>query len=416
MKASLRQRLAAALSALRSERGNVAVVFALCAPIVVGGAALSAETSFDYYRKVRLQSAADAAAYTGALENRIGSSVATIEEAATAAAAANGWSAADGTIDVNTPPSSGAETSTRAVEVIVTRNVPRFFTALFTDVPIVARARSVAIYETNGNACVLALNRTASPGVEVTGSSRLILNGCDVMSNSSASDSVKVGGAGALEADCVSATGGISAGGGLTLKKCSAVTPQQPRVRDPFGHLALPTNYGAQQTLPNQGGFVQQGYYPGGMNFGNNKSYTLEPGVYVVGGSGVSTGAHTVVTSQGGVTFILLGSAGINMNSNGSMTLTAPSTGPYAGILFFADRSSTGGTFKFNGTPTSSFTGDLYLPTKRVEYNGNFAGAGGCMHLIADTVSWSGNADISVDCTNRGMAGIPSTQNVRLVQ
>ncbi|MER9216994.1 pilus assembly protein TadG-related protein [Mesorhizobium sp. M0663] len=50
------------------ESGNVATIFALSLPIVVGGAGLGIETSYWYYSSLKLQAVADAAAYAGALE------------------------------------------------------------------------------------------------------------------------------------------------------------------------------------------------------------------------------------------------------------------------------------------------------------------------------------------------------------
>ncbi|TIU61412.1 MAG: hypothetical protein E5W15_32155, partial [Mesorhizobium sp.] len=43
--------------------GNVATIFALTLPVVVGGAGLGVETSYWYYSSLKLQSTADAAAY-----------------------------------------------------------------------------------------------------------------------------------------------------------------------------------------------------------------------------------------------------------------------------------------------------------------------------------------------------------------
>ncbi|MER8974008.1 pilus assembly protein TadG-related protein [Mesorhizobium sp. M0800] len=50
------------------ESGNVATIFALSLPIVVGAAGLGIETSYWYFSSLKLQAVADAAAYAGALE------------------------------------------------------------------------------------------------------------------------------------------------------------------------------------------------------------------------------------------------------------------------------------------------------------------------------------------------------------
>src|SRR3954452_11366803 len=86
-------------------RGNIAVIFALTLPIVVGGAGLGVETSYWYYSSLKLQAIADAAAYAGALEKIAGSDTTAITAAAATSASSNGLGG--GTIVVNTPPTSG---------------------------------------------------------------------------------------------------------------------------------------------------------------------------------------------------------------------------------------------------------------------------------------------------------------------
>ncbi|TIW93359.1 pilus assembly protein TadG-related protein, partial [Mesorhizobium sp.] len=85
-----------------AEGGNVATLFALTLPVVVGGAGLGVETSYWYYSSLRLQATADAAAYAGAVEKSWGSDTAAITTTATTSATENGLGT--GTITVHTPP------------------------------------------------------------------------------------------------------------------------------------------------------------------------------------------------------------------------------------------------------------------------------------------------------------------------
>lgn len=75
---------------LADRSGNVAIVTALCLPMVVGGAGYGVEIGYDYYEQVKLQQAADAAAFGGALELRRGSSDTAVVSAGTAIAQQNG--------------------------------------------------------------------------------------------------------------------------------------------------------------------------------------------------------------------------------------------------------------------------------------------------------------------------------------
>ena len=113
----------------RATSANVAVVFALTLPVVVGAAGLGIETSYWYYSSLKLQATADAAAYAGALEKITGSDTAAITAAATQSATDNGLG--NGTITVHTPPTSGPNTANKAVEVILNQNLDRVFTSIF---------------------------------------------------------------------------------------------------------------------------------------------------------------------------------------------------------------------------------------------------------------------------------------------
>ncbi|TGP18116.1 hypothetical protein EN877_32835, partial [Mesorhizobium sp. M1D.F.Ca.ET.234.01.1.1] len=108
-----------------------------------------------YYSSLRLQATADAAAYAGAVEKSWGSDTATITSAATTSATQNGLGT--GTITVHTPPTSGAYTTQKAVEVILNQNLDRMFTSIFTSSKVPEKARAVALITDASKACVLAL-------------------------------------------------------------------------------------------------------------------------------------------------------------------------------------------------------------------------------------------------------------------
>ena len=399
-----------------AEKGNVAIIFALSMPLIVGAGGLGVETSFDYLQQVHLQGAADAAAYAAALENRDGSSIAVITGAATDAATNNGWAATTGTLVVHNPPASGANTAPTAVEVLLSQTQPRFFSAYFSATPLVARARAVAVYQTAANACILALNKAASGAVQVQGSASLNLTNCDVMSNSLADDAVNVWGSANLTADCIASAGGVSQKGGITLTGCKSVITQAPRARDPFAGLAVPSP-GTKRNIPGGNGKstvnLSPGSYANGMDLSGKVA--LAAGTYYVSGGDVKVNAGADVSGSG-VTIYLAAGSQVSMNGNATVSLTAPTSGTYSGILFFGDPTATSGSNVFNGNATSNLTGDIYFPTQSVTYQGNFSGSGGCTQIVADTVQWTGNATVSVNCAAYGMSPIPARQAVKLVE
>jgi hypothetical protein len=395
----------------RSERGNVAVVFALCAPVLIGGAAFAVESTYWYYKDLQLQAAADAAAYAGAIEARAGRTASEVLAAARAQASENGFDATRGTIAVNTPPTSGPNRVAAAVEVILDQPQERFFTQIFSARAISTRARAVARFQTAANACVLALSPSASQSAWFSGSSNLTLTGCSVMSNSVASDAVKVQGSARLSTPCVISAGGVEATSGLTMTSCPSAMTQQAQVADPFASVPAPSTSGACQN-----GFaaaLTPGKYCAGLSLSGDVA--LAPGVYVISGGTFRINANANVTGSG-VTFYLTNGARLQFNGNASMDLSAPTSGPYAGMLFFGDRTDQGGSNTINGTASSRMTGAVYFAKQQVQYLGNFSGQNGCTQVVADTVQWSGNTSVSVDCSAHGMQPLPATQLVKLVE
>lgn len=387
----------------RDDGGNVAVMFAVLLPAIVGGAGLGVETTYWRYKQLQLQAAADAAAFAGAMEKRAGSTQSVVVAAATTAAAQNGFPASAGTIEVTTP--QGAPT---ALEVVLRADAPRFFSAALLDTPVSLRARAVAEYDGSSAVCVLALEPAAPQALVVSGSAEVTLQGCNMMANSIASDAVAV--SAELTAPCLISVGGASISGDLTLTACPSPITQAPRAADPYKDLPAPTATGS--CLSDHGPVLSPGLYCSGMDLDD---VTLQPGVYVVSGGDFRVNANAEVQGTG-VTIYLQGSARLHVNGSAEIVLSAPTSGPYSGILFFGDRTSLGGSNIFNGTASSSLTGALYFPSQAVEYRGNFSGENGCTQVVARTVQWTGNTSVGVDCTSLGMQTVPTMTVVKLVE
>ncbi|RUW97558.1 hypothetical protein EOA30_27675, partial [Mesorhizobium sp. M8A.F.Ca.ET.059.01.1.1] len=376
----------------RSRSANVATIFALTLPIVVGAAGFGVETSYWYYNSLRLQATADAAAYAGALEQISGSDTPTIVAAATQSAATNGLGA--GTIVVNTPPASGPNTAKKAVEVIVGQKLNRMFTLIFTQSQVPEQARAVALITDASKACLRALDPSASQSVLVSGSASMKLTGCVIMTNSIAQDAIKVQGSAALQADCLISAGGVVLNNPVTTI-CKAPITQALPIPDPFASVPAPAASNPCQTLKNNKTTqtIQPGTYCSGMDLSGN--VTLSPGVYVVQGN-LKINAGAVVTGSG-VTIFMAGSSTVSMNGNATVTLSAPQSGTYSGMLFYGDRTGMAAQSTFNGTADSLLTGAIYFSKQQVNYLGNFSGKNGCTQVVADTIQWSGNSTINQD-------------------
>jgi Flp pilus assembly protein TadG len=395
----------------REHRGNVAILFALAAPVIIGGAAFGVESSYWYYKDLKLQASADAAAYAAAIEKRAGRSDTQARTVALSQAATNGFDQVNGTLVLNSPPTSGPNQTARAVEVILSEPEQRFFTQLFNNSQVTAKARAVAVFQTAGNACVLALNPSASNAAWFAGTSDATLQGCSVMSNSVAADAVKMQGSARLTADCLISVGGVSTTGGLSMTSCPAPVTQAPPVGDPFANVPAPSTSGVCQSSGSS--TLSPGKFCAGLSLNGN--VTFQPGVYVISGGDFKINAGAVVNGSG-VTFYLTNGARIAFNGNATINFSPPSSGDYKGMVFFGDRTDLGGINVFNGTAASLITGAIYFPSQQVQWLGNFTGQNGCTQVVADTVQLSGNTVFNVDCTAQNMTSLPGVQLIKLAE
>jgi hypothetical protein len=120
-----------------------------------------------------------------------------------------------------------------------------------------------------------------------------------------------------------------------------------------------------------------------------------------VDGGATVTGNH--------VTFVFTSSSGrnypnVNINGGAVMNLGPPNSGPLSGIVFYADRNTpVGTTFNLNGGSAQVLGGAVYLPTGAITYSGGNNTQTDCTQLIGDTVSFSANAYLAVNCTGMGV-------------
>lgn len=396
-------------------RANTAIMFALTLPLVVGAAGLGVETGYWYYMDRELQTAADVAAYAGAVEKRAGSSTSVINSTALTESVQHGFDAATGTIIVHTPPTSGTHQNTTSVEVILSQPAQRFFSAIYSTSQVTLHARGVASYASGGDACILALDPTASGAVTFTGNALTLINGCNVMSNSLASDSLIVAGSADVTVPCVLAAGGVSVTDGLNLTTCTEPQANVPPAADPYAARTPPPVSGTCLSLPSSNGAatLSPGRYCGGGNLKGTK--TFNPGVYVMDGGTFRINASANVTGAG-VTFYLTNGATVDFNGTANITLSAPTSGAYKGILFWADKNDPYNSNKFNGTASSKLTGALYFPNQDVQFLGNFSGVNGCLRVVSRTVKFTGNTTMSSNCTAAGLDSITLPGRVTLVE
>lgn len=406
---------------LLNDKGNIAVMAALTMPMVIGGAGLGVETGYWYYQQLRLQQAADAAAYAAALEQRAGADSDEAQAGAQAAAAANGFDVGQDTISLVSP--STMETDeTNSVDVELTRTVPRAFTALFGTEAIQIRARATAAYSTAANACVLALDKSANPAITFAGNAGATMDGCVIMSNSMGSGSLLFDGNSNVTAPCIMSVGGytLKSNADYELTQCNEISTGQPPAADPYKDIDYPSMCStpgcktAFSIASNQTGTVNPGTYSS-LTINANATGNFTSGTYIIDGGTFNVAGNAKITGSN-ITFVLLNGASVSFNGNSTIQLSAPTTGDYKGMLFMGSRTSTaGGMSNFNGNASSWLTGALYFPKEDITYSGNFSGNNDCTQIVANKITWTGNTKFNVDCSDHGLEPIKAGSAVRLI-
>ncbi len=403
-----------------NRKGTIATFTALVMPVVIGGFGLGAEASYWYFTERKLQNSADVAAYAAAAQLRISREQSDLDSVALAAAVSTGYRTSIGTLTTSWPATSGSYAGdTNAVEITVREDVPRLFTALFSsgDVPISSRA--VATLKRGFPTCILALDKSASGAVTFTGSSSATLESCNVHSNSTANDAVTVIGSGVVSTPCISAVGEVSYTSGLTMDTCVAPIEYADAVDDPFAGVPDPSTSDPCEPTntfagpPGTAYTIDAGRYCGGLSIKRN--VTMNPGVYVVDG-----GSFTIESSGevfgAGITLYLTNGATVSIAGTADVDISAPTTGDYAGVLFFVDRSEPNATHIFNGASGSRLDGAIYAASGHVVVAGTSTVGGGCTQIVANTVEITGDAGLGSDCAARGYSDIMNEQLVQLVE
>jgi Flp pilus assembly protein TadG len=388
----------------RSQSGNVAIIAGLSMTMLVGFCGLGVDMAYWFYGARQLHAAADIASYDATVALNEGGSGSTLTTAATTGATANGWTSANGTITVNNPPKSGTHETNKAVEVILTENMPRYFTALFSSSTVTIQARSVSTTQGEHDACVIALGSTGTD-ITMSGGASLSSPNCDVVSDSSSSSSISMVGGASVTTPCLVSVGGVSMKGGssYTLNSCTSPTTNAPVATDPYASVPQPTHSGSCITYTNQTS-LSPGYYCNGLSLGGGASVTFQPGTYYISGGGFSVSSGATATGTGVTIFVAAGN-NVTLEGGASVTFSAPTSGTYSGITFFGDRSG-GGTNTFTGGSTTNITGAIYFPTQSMDYTGGTSDSSVCTQLIADTVTFHGGANFDGECAGDGVSTI----------
>lgn len=378
----------------RNDDGAFAIIAALVMPVLLSAAILATEVGLWATRHQQMQGATDAAALAGVMSMTTGSAL-TIQGQALTAVSGFEHGVNGVTVQINSPPTSGAyKTRSDAVEAIVQKSYQPILAKFLSANLVNISSRSVAV--PNVGACVLALDPSASGAIKLSGNGTVTLNGCNAMADSSSASAISAGGSSLMTLATAAAVGDITGRSNITTS--AGFAPGAPYLDDPYAARSYPANLATPTNFPN-GGTISPGAYKGTIH----GPITMLPGIYYVDGPSFGMNGGGSIYGRG-VTIVLTGNAAGNIiNGNSTIDLTAPASGPTAGIVLFGDRSVAHTTFKINGGSAQSWGGAIYLPNTDLTFVGGAAGTTGCMQMIAKTVEFSGNSNMSLNCAGTGV-------------
>lgn len=420
---------------LRAAEGSVFPLMAIATPILLGMAGMGLEAGNWYLDKRAAQTAADAAAYSAALQ-RIRGPGTPVQQSGIDGAVKNGFtSGGTVTVAVYNPPTSGPNAgSLNAAEAIVSRKDELLFLSLFQQGAVTIAARAVAAIQTTGTACVLALDQSASGAVTNNGNATIDMLGCTVAANSTSSTAITISGSTVLNAYSLWTTGDYSQTGASRYSFTAPPMTHAWPIVDPYAGLTIPSLSGCDRNGTNiNSGTVtlSPGVYCNGLSLGAQATVTFQPGTYYIDRGDMTINAGAVVrcncTAPGsGVTFVFTSTGAasqigtVHINGGADVVLQAPTdpSYPYPGLLFVQDRSaSSSSTAKLNGGSTMTLTGSVYFPSQVTEWNGNNSSTGSnCVQIVALRVVFIGNSRIENNgCQDHGIDPV-AIKGVRLVE
>jgi hypothetical protein len=361
----------------------------------------------------------------------------------------------------NAPTASGVSTA-YYITARTSEQVPLTFLAVIagrTSSTVAAVATAGVISSPAGD-CVYVLDPTGNLALNASNGSS-VQSECGYWINSSGATALSVTGGASLKA--LNSTS-IYLVGGFTNANGGSITPgttHSSPATDPFATRSVPyqpsvtgghsysCTYGANgcthtstATLGCDHGTVggpaftqstyvatltmNPGVYCGGISLGNIGAVTFNPGVYILNGGGMNLGGSGGIS--GGVTgtnvsFFDTGTnasyAGITIANGVNPTLSAPTSGSMAGLLFYQDPSlhpaiSSTTTSYFAGGSSLILAGSLYFVNTPINFSNGTSSSTSSVGMVVYDVTFTGGAYFKHDGTN--ITSLGGTTTAGMVQ
>ncbi len=437
-----------------AQRGQVLVIFVFAVIGLVAMTGLAIDGGNIFADRRQAQNAADTASLAAALEKitqqKGGAANCTdlttpspcgalVENVAMDMAAKNGYPSdvVHSTVEVHIPPIDGTysdctETTFNCqdyVEVIINTNVNTWFARvlgvaqLHNRVEAVALAKYAASFTPYAGMSLVELGRgkgSCPSDFNVGGSGLITLNGGGIYVNSSNPACAY------KQTSCnvqlvLNGGANVQVYGGWDTNNCVSPTISKAPTQMPWPPDPLidgePAECATAGTFSSVGGVTtyQPGNYYGYNSFPvNNQTSVLSPGVYCVNGKIQGT---KDISGTGVFLYIRPGTNTSVDISGGTVSLTAPTSGQYAGFLIYQDwdvNTSTLQNCGIQGNSGSQYTGLIFVPYCQMTISGTSAPTGFAAQVIAYQLSLTGTNTLNFTYDANSLPRIPEQEKTGL--
>jgi hypothetical protein len=340
--------------------GNVALLFGLTFPVLLGMAGLGIDSAAIYNQRAQMQSVADSTALAlGKEMNLLSEDLSPLQ--------ASGEARAETLIaekDLADRPHSVEITLDRgraAATVAISMETETFLPPeIWGDNPIVVSAQANIVGNTR--LCVLTLDGKSKRALQLDKLARVTAPDCFVQSNSKDSDGLSSRQLSLLITSSTCSSGGYEGDLALYLPPpevdCPAIdNPLEMREAPAVGGC----DFDGLQIDDSQS--IAPGHYCGGLKIMGKAKVTAEPGTYILSGGSLEVQNSATLVGDDVAFYFADDQATFTFKNKATVELSGPTEGPLAGILFYENPSANKGrNFTITSDSVRKLIGTIYLP------------------------------------------------------
>lgn len=418
------------------DRGNVALFFALLAPVLIGAAGGAVDFQNLRLQRAALQEAADALATRGAREFLLENATELQVEALVRATAGAQYEESLGAFTLSADAASADKSVTAGLTQAPRRGLFLHNLAAF-QAPIAVTATAVA--RGTSNVCVVALEEQGAGAVRAEASAKLMAAKCSILSNSSSSRGVEASGFSKMKAALICSAGGAQGGSynfePHALTDCPVFDdPLKDRLEPDVGacdhnNLALGSagqlsglvghtlttvvsllDGSDEETLIGYDRFdLSPGVYCGGIKIRADADVHLEPGIYIIKDGVLEVDLGGRLFGKSVALYFTGAGAVFNFKPESIVHLTALEDGIMAGMLMMENRGrASTETYSILSANARTLLGTIYLANGRLHVNSvmPIADASAYTAIVARYLRMSGSPQLTLN-TNYSLTDVP---------